>query len=686
MKQNEKKLPTPKFGEFGVYMNNKIEKLKKQNQAATLKSQIFRNLTFHINGTTTPPFMELKEMILINGGKYEQYRLSEVDFFIAEELSESKKKMWEKKKVVVPKFILESIENSKLLEYQSFLLSGSQNFIKEFYKQSRLHYLSLWKSELKSWCSNFKRSLPKSDEKIICHFDLDAFFVSASLLKSPQHRDKPVCVSHGSNPNSSSADIASCNYIARNYGIRNGMSMGTAKKHCPDLLVLPYDFDHYKTISRIFYDILIKNCDEIESVSCDEAFIDISSKVDDLNSSSSYVESIRKTIFDASKITASAGIGHSKLIARIATKKAKPDGLQIFSKSDFQNFIFRQTVDILPGIGWKLKRNMQDFGINDCEKLLEKSCQFLQEKFGIKKGETIFKMVRGIDDRELNDQTEERQSVSAEINWGIRFNTHEELNEFIVGLNNQAVCRLKNEESLCQKCVLKLMVRAEGQPVEPSKYLGHGICDSISFSESFQKTNDEAKILQIVKKLVSFYKKDVKDLRGVGIQFQNLIKVSEKPPIEKPKKRGYNDDFFEEINQSVYDELPSSLQVEVYNNWRREKNENGLLEKLKKARNLSPAALEKRGIPEYLGLTKRKDILKSINDWIISNQQIGPPSDRDKVNLYDYLDLLVEKGYCDFADEIIQLVKYLTNFKSWSREFQYEIRDILLKIQQRYIS
>lgn len=87
------------------------------------------------------------------------------------------------------------------------------------------------------------------------HIDLDCFFVSVGLLSRPHLRGKPAVVTHssGKGPNSHS-DIASASYEARKYGVRNGMWVSEAKKLCPELEVIPYDFDEYRRISDKFFD------------------------------------------------------------------------------------------------------------------------------------------------------------------------------------------------------------------------------------------------------------------------------------------------------------------------------------------------------------------------------------------------------------------------------------------------
>ena len=147
-------------------------------------------------------------------------------------------------------------------------------FLKQYYEESRLHHLSAWKAALKSQLqalASEKSASQKAREKrkpgarrYILHVDFDSFFAAVSVV-----------VAHG---NGSGAEIASCNYPARKFGIKNGMWMKYAQKMCPELIVLPYDFKAYEDASRSFYDAIIATGGLVQSVSVDEALVDVSSQ------------------------------------------------------------------------------------------------------------------------------------------------------------------------------------------------------------------------------------------------------------------------------------------------------------------------------------------------------------------------------------------------------------------------
>jgi len=158
--------------------------------------------------------------------------------------------------------------------------SIAPGFIAEYYANSRLHYLSTWKAELRSLVTEAQERAEKGDvhkvsgstagasmrhaalvmknplkgkekagntkEQVIMHVDFDAFFVSAGLVSRPHLRGKPVVVCHSQHAQggaSSTSEVASASYEARGFGIKNGMSLQQARKLCSDVVTIPYEFD-----------------------------------------------------------------------------------------------------------------------------------------------------------------------------------------------------------------------------------------------------------------------------------------------------------------------------------------------------------------------------------------------------------------------------------------------------------
>jgi DNA repair protein REV1 len=201
-------------------------------------------------------------------------------------------------------------------------------------------------------------------------------------------------------------------------------SLGRARDLCPELATIPYDFDAYKRISETFYRILISHGDDIQAVSVDEAFVDVSSKVpagSDPSSILALADQVRSEIFESTSCNASIGSSYNMLLARLATRKAKPASSYHLSPNDVAAFLAPLEVDDLPNIGHSTEQKLHEvLGVTTVSELLAIPKERLKSVFGPQQGETYYNQARGIDARPLASAPP-RKSVSVEINYGIRF-------------------------------------------------------------------------------------------------------------------------------------------------------------------------------------------------------------------------------------------------------------------------
>ncbi|XP_008562700.1 PREDICTED: DNA repair protein REV1-like, partial [Galeopterus variegatus] len=215
-------------------------------------------------------------------------------------------------------------------------------------------------------------------------------------------------------------------------GIKNGMFFGYAKQLCPNLQAVPYDFHAYKEVARTMYETLARN--------------------------------LR---------------GSNILLARMATRKAKPDGQYHLKPEEVDDFIRGQLVTSLPGVGRSMESKLTSLGIKTCGDLQYMTMAKLQKEFGPKTGQMLYRFCRGLDDRPVRTE-KERKSVSAEINYGIRFTQPKEAEGFLLSLSEEIQRRLEAAGMKGKRLTLKIMVRKPGAPIETSKFGGHGICDNIT--------------------------------------------------------------------------------------------------------------------------------------------------------------------------------------------------------------
>ncbi|KAK3098249.1 hypothetical protein FSP39_017616, partial [Pinctada imbricata] len=326
----------------------------------------------------------------------------------------------------------------------------------------------------------------------------------------------------------SMAEIASCSYEARQAGVKNGMFLGPAKKLCPDLITIPYDFEGYQEVSKCLYDTVASYTHEIEAVSCDEMLVDCTDLLTSTGAEPlEFASMLREEIFEKTRCTVSIGMGSNILIGKLANRKAKPNGQYCVKGEDVLEFMKSQNVRNLPGVGRSTTEKLKSLRIETCEELQKAPLSLLQKEFGPKTGLTLYKYCRGEDDRPVKLE-QERKSVSAEINYGIRFKQDVDVDNFLMELSTEVQKRLQDIKMKGKTITLKVMVRHEDAPIETSKFLGHGICNNFSKSTTLLTATDNADVIhRECVTILRSWKLVASDLRGIGIQVQRLQSIAD---------------------------------------------------------------------------------------------------------------------------------------------------------------
>lgn len=419
------------------------------------------------------------------------------------------------------------------------------SFINEFYQNSRLHYLSTWKAELRLIVAEARSTAsqaptvlaPEGTKKTIFHVDFDAFFVSAGLATRQHLKGRPVVVCHSAKGGQdSTSEIASASYEARAKGVKNGMSLGQARKLCgDDLTTIPYEFETYKKFSLQFYTVLGGYADNLEAVSIDEALLDVTGVVTarslappeagvaGTDPAVHVANQIRDDIRAATGCEVSIGIAHNILLAKLGTRRAKPAGVFHLTAEAAPELLAGLEANSLPGVGYSMKQKLATaFGTTNCGALLAQSRDSLRKTLGPKTGDTLYGYLRGVDSRRL-EPDKERKSVSAEINYAIRFQSQDAADSYLMDLATEVARRLADIGAAGQHVTLKIMTRHPDAPLEPPKFLGHGKCETVNKSTLLSHHADDGKVIgrECVKLLASM-RLDPTELRGVGIQVTKL--------------------------------------------------------------------------------------------------------------------------------------------------------------------
>jgi DNA polymerase IV (DinB-like DNA polymerase) len=243
---------------------------------------------------------------------------------------------------------------------------------------------------------------------VVFHIDFDYFYAQCEEVRSPELKTKPVCVCVFSDRGGDSGAIATANYTARKYGAKSGIPIAFARKRLEerkDAVFLPVDFEYYTEMSEKAMEIMKEYADIFEYVGRDEAYLDVTSRIEgDFIKASHLAQQIKNSIRDKIKLSCSIGISQNKLISKIASNFQKPDGLTIVSPERVEIFLDQLKIRAIPGIGGKTEKIFSEMNLETIQDLMKLDVFTLNNKFGRKSGTYIYNAVRGIDNEPVKEK------------------------------------------------------------------------------------------------------------------------------------------------------------------------------------------------------------------------------------------------------------------------------------------
>jgi len=252
---------------------------------------------------------------------------------------------------------------------------------------------------------------------------MDAFFVSAELLRHPALKGKLVVV--GGSPERRGV-VASASYEARSYGVRSGMAMGEAVRRCPELIHLEVDRAYYSALSQKAMAIFREIAAQVEVVSIDEAYLDLGGLERLWGPPLVVARHIKERVRRELSLPMTIGVGSNKLVAKVACGRAKPDGLLEVLRGQEAEFLAPFPVQVLPGIGPKTTLRLGEFGIETVGQLAQASETWLRGQFGSAMGLSLYRCARGIGSDRLEDGGLPK-SMSREVTFARDISTLDEL-------------------------------------------------------------------------------------------------------------------------------------------------------------------------------------------------------------------------------------------------------------------
>jgi DNA polymerase-4 len=346
------------------------------------------------------------------------------------------------------------------------------------------------------------------ENRAIIHLDMDCFYAAIEVRDRPALRGKPVAVGGARERR---GVLTTCNYEARKFGVHSAMPTFMALQRCPHLIVVATRFDVYRREAAVIRDILHRFTPLIEPLSLDEAYLDVSAHP---GAPTALAHVIRKAIFQKTKLTASAGIGPNKLIAKIASEMNKPNGQFEVTPEEVPGFMHQLPVRKIWGIGEKAERKLEGLGVKTCGELQHFTRPELVDLFG-KFGLELYDLCRGIDHRPV-EPDRPRKSLSTEETFPVDLATLAQCEEKLEELFQDLMADLAQKES--SRGIAKIFVKLKLNDFTRTTAERAGLAPTLPdfralLAEAFSRTEKPVRLI------------------GVGVRFAEMETAEAQIPL-----------------------------------------------------------------------------------------------------------------------------------------------------------
>jgi len=283
---------------------------------------------------------------------------------------------------------------------------------------------------------------------------MDAFYASIEQRENLRYRGRPVVVGADPKQGQGRGVVAACSYEARRFGIRSALPISQAYRLCPHGVYVRPNMDRYSQVSRQIREIFYTVTTQVEPLSIDEAFLDVSGQVSDSKGALELAGQLKTRITQEQHLTASIGIASSKFVAKIASDLEKPDGLVLVEPENVQAFLDPLPISRIWGVGPKTEERLKGLGVTTIEQLRSVESDLLQRRFG-KMGEHLWRLANGIDNCSVVTERK-ATSLSQERTFSEDTNDGDQLNQVIQKLSSRIADRLAKHGQGGRTVTLKL--------------------------------------------------------------------------------------------------------------------------------------------------------------------------------------------------------------------------------------
>jgi len=271
----------------------------------------------------------------------------------------------------------------------------------------------------------------------ILHCDMDCFYAAVHMRDDPSLAGKPVVIGGAAE---SRGVVAAASYEARHFGIHSAMPSSRARRLCPQAIFIPPDFSRYRRESETIFAIYREITPLVETLSLDEAYLDVTDCLAPWGSATAIAREIRRRVREERGLTVSVGVGPNRLVAKIASDFDKPDGLTVVPPRKVQAFLDPLPVRRLHGVGPATEKALAEMRIATVAELRAAPAAALVERFG-RYGKTLHEFARGVDERPIEPHRE-RKSLSTENTYAVDLSDADEIGAEVERMGHEVAATL----------------------------------------------------------------------------------------------------------------------------------------------------------------------------------------------------------------------------------------------------
>ncbi len=346
---------------------------------------------------------------------------------------------------------------------------------------------------------------------------MDCFYAQVEMRDNPKLRGIPIAIG---GPSKTKGVLCTSNYEARKFGVRAALPTIEAFKKCPHLTLVPPDFSKYKEASKVIHEIFHEYTDLVQSLSLDEAFLDVTNCELHNGSATLIAKEIKEKILERTGLTASAGVSYNKMMAKIASDWQKPNGLTLIRPQDREKFMQDLKLSKIPGFGPLSVSRFERMGIKTCGDITKLDLYEVIDLFGKKNGIDLYEKCHGISNSTVKPRTQ-RKAFSIERTYSKLTNIDERINhlldEFCTRFQSIDHFHIENREI----CNIKIKVRTkEFETYTREQLIDSDLSDKL-INELYLVKDVRELLYNLLNNTLASLKIDEVRLLGVGFKFRD---------------------------------------------------------------------------------------------------------------------------------------------------------------------